>query len=28
VLVPSPYVVELGEPLGDRRLVDANAGVP
>jgi hypothetical protein len=28
VLVPTPYVVELGEPLGDRQLVDANARVP
>ena len=28
VLVPTPYVVELGEALGDRQLVDANAVVP
>jgi hypothetical protein len=25
VLVPTPYVVELDEPLGDRQLVDVNA---
>ncbi len=28
VLVPTPYVVELREPLGDRLLVDANARTP
>jgi hypothetical protein len=28
VLVPTPYVVELDEPLGDRQLVDANAVAP
>ncbi len=28
VLVPTPYVVELDEPLGGRQLVDANARVP